>query len=62
MESFRNCVNDCNLLEIPVVGDRFTWEREGIKERLDWALCNFDWEIANRSTKAFHQLRLKYDD
>lgn len=61
MEPFRNCVYACNLLELPVVGDRFTWEREGLKERLDWALCNFEWEVANPMAKAFHQLRFKSD-
>ncbi|XP_028752651.1 uncharacterized protein LOC114712302 [Neltuma alba] len=59
MISFRSCIDDCNLLEIPVVGDRFTWERNDVKERLDWAFRNFNWEINHPHMKAHHKLRFK---
>ncbi|XP_028761232.1 uncharacterized protein LOC114719845 [Neltuma alba] len=59
MDPFRRCVSHCDLLEIPVIGDRFTWEKEGVRERLDWAFCNFDWEISHPNHKAHHQLRFK---
>ncbi|XP_028751829.1 uncharacterized protein LOC114711579 [Neltuma alba] len=61
MSHFRTCLNSCDLLELPVVGDKFTWEREGVRERLDWAFCNFDWEISHPHFKCFHQLRFKSD-
>ena len=55
MSSFQNCITSCNLLEMSVVGDRFTWEKEGVKERLDWVFCNYEWEISHPFTKAYHQ-------
>lgn len=28
MRRFGNCVSDCDLLELPVMGERFTWEKK----------------------------------
>ncbi|XP_028769432.1 uncharacterized protein LOC114726883 [Neltuma alba] len=61
MESFQSCLNHCELMEIPIVGDRFTWEKEGVRERLDWAFCNFDWELTHPHFKNYHQLRFNSD-
>lgn len=57
MDQFQTCLNNCGLSQIPVVGDRYTWEKEGVQERLDWGFCNFGWEIAHPNLKLFHQLR-----
>ncbi|XP_028790153.1 uncharacterized protein LOC114746133 [Neltuma alba] len=45
MRNFADCVSDTGLMEIPIVGERFTWEKKGVKERLDWAFGNLEWEL-----------------
>ncbi|XP_057425711.1 uncharacterized protein LOC130719085 [Lotus japonicus] len=40
---FRDCIDDCSLSELSFKGPPFTWEGRGVKERIDWALCNADW-------------------
>ena len=40
MQEFRDCIDDCGLQEVMVIGDLFTWSRGPIRERLDRALCN----------------------
>lgn len=61
MSQFHHCLSKCELSLIPRVGDRFTWEKEGVLERLDWGFCNFEWELANPNLKLFHQLRFNSD-
>ncbi|XP_028771173.1 uncharacterized protein LOC114728426 [Neltuma alba] len=61
MVPFRSCIDDCGLLEVPVVGDRFTWERNEIKERLDWVFRNFDWEVSHPHMKVHYNLCFKCD-
>ena len=62
-QQFRNCINNCNLLEVPIVGDKFTWVKDNseVKERLDWVFCNLTWDLTHPSFKAFHHLRYKSD-
>ena len=43
MQEFRDCIDDCGLQEVMVIGDLFTWSRGPIRERLDRALCNELW-------------------
>ncbi|KAI9125850.1 hypothetical protein K1719_003268 [Acacia pycnantha] len=62
MSPFQDCMNQCNLLElVPIARDRFSWERMGIKERLDWVFCIFEREISHPQTKVSHHLRFKSD-
>lgn len=35
LRQFCSCVTDCDLLEMGVQGDRFTWERKDVRERID---------------------------
>ena len=61
MESFKDCIRESNLLEVAVLGERFTWEKNRVKERLDWVFCNHRWEERHIHVKAFHQLKYKSD-
>lgn len=48
IDGFRNVVNECNLIDLPLVGYPFTWSRSRgsdnvVKERLDRALVTDSW-------------------
>ena len=47
MEAFKSTIQDCNLLDVPFMGPKFTWFRgkgfEMILERLDRGLANARW-------------------
>ena len=40
MENFRQALDDCGLVDCGYIGERFTWRRGGIRERLDIFLAN----------------------
>ena len=43
MQAFRQALDDCNLSDFGYIGDKFTWHRGSIRERLDRALTNEAW-------------------
>lgn len=43
MQDFRNAIEACGLSDCGFVGDKFTWHRGRIRERLDRALANDNW-------------------
>ncbi|XP_020197316.1 uncharacterized protein [Aegilops tauschii subsp. strangulata] len=43
MRDFRDCIKDCGLQEVMMIGDTFTWSRGAVRERLDRALSNEMW-------------------
>jgi hypothetical protein len=43
MQDFRDALEDCKLEDMSCVGDRFTWRRGKIRERLDRSICNREW-------------------
>jgi hypothetical protein len=43
MQAFRDAIDDCNLMDMGYIGDKFTWQRGNIRERLDRALANEAW-------------------
>lgn len=45
MISFREALDDCNLTDLGYVADRFTWHRGLMRERLDRAVSNEQWNI-----------------
>lgn len=61
MRQFSDCVYESQLLEIPYIGDRCTWENHGIRERLDWGFCNLLWEMQHPEYKLIHKLKYKSD-
>jgi hypothetical protein len=49
LQGFRNIVEDCNLIDISLMGYPFTWERgkgtpAQVQECLDRALCTNSWQ------------------
>ena len=43
MRDFSRWINELQLLDIPLLGLRFTWRRNDSKSRLDRVLCDGDW-------------------
>jgi hypothetical protein len=43
MQAFRDALVDCDLEDLGFVGDRFTWRRGRIRQRLDRAVANGAW-------------------
>ena len=43
MQAFQDAIDECELHDLGFVGDRFTWYRGGIRERLDRGLVNDSW-------------------
>lgn len=61
MRHFRDCLADCDLHQMQFQGDRFTWERKEVKERLEWVFCNVDWKLQFENYRVVHGLRFKSD-
>jgi endonuclease/exonuclease/phosphatase family metal-dependent hydrolase len=45
MQAFRDAIEDCNLVDMRYIGDKFTWQRGDIRERLDRGLANEAWNM-----------------
>ncbi|KAM0859874.1 hypothetical protein ACQ4PT_046911 [Festuca glaucescens] len=43
MQAFRDCLTDCGLEDLGFIGNKFTWKRGLIRERLDRAVGNAGW-------------------
>jgi hypothetical protein len=43
MQAFRECLSDCGLEELGYIGNKFTWKRGQMRERLDRAVGNAGW-------------------
>ena len=58
MLAFRNVVDECGLMDLGFVGDKFTWKgkraRSLVLERLDRALASNSWFALNPGTKVRH--------
>lgn len=61
MESFRNCIEDCGLQEVYMLGDPFTWSHGLIRERLDRALCNAAWAAKFPAAGFIHENHVHSD-
>ena len=44
MENFRYALDDCGLSDCGYIGEKFTWHRGGIRERLDRVVANEAWK------------------
>ncbi|KAK4279973.1 hypothetical protein QN277_011661 [Acacia crassicarpa] len=58
---FRECIDDTGLIEAGILGEKFTWERRGLKERLDWTFSNFEWIRSFPAFTVLHGLKFKSD-
>jgi hypothetical protein len=45
MQAFRDCLDDCELVDVGFSGEPFTWRRGRIRERLDRAVATSEWMI-----------------
>lgn len=54
MHQFGECVSTANWFEFNCAGDRFTWERGLLREKIDWVFANEEWINDFRTAKAFH--------
>lgn len=52
---------DHGLRDLGCIGSRFTWNRGGLSQRLDRAICNEDWELQFANCRVRNLLRLKSD-
>jgi hypothetical protein len=43
MKRFQDCLSDCCLEDLGYIGDIFTWRRGSLRERLDRAVANGEW-------------------
>lgn len=43
IQAFQQALNDCSLDDLGYVGDKFTWQRGRIRERLDRGVVNDSW-------------------
>ncbi|KAF7840571.1 putative ribonuclease H protein At1g65750 family [Senna tora] len=61
MESFAGCINECGWIDLGFNGSKFTWERQGLKERIDRCFSNSDWRMGNSEASVFHLFSRKSD-
>lgn len=61
MKDFNDCVQELGLVRLEHVGDRFTWFKGDMKERLDWALCKTEWMSQHQEAKVWHLMRFGSD-
>jgi hypothetical protein len=54
MQAFRDALDDCNLSDVGYVGDKFTWHRGDIRERLDRGLANDAWLVKFPNSSLHH--------
>ncbi|XP_071681651.1 uncharacterized protein [Lolium perenne] len=45
MQAFRDALNDCGLEDLGFIGEKFTWKRGRIRERLDRVVANGAWSV-----------------
>lgn len=62
MRGFENCINSSSLIASEMVGDYFTWARDFLKERIDWAFYNQAWSNTFPFSKVYHLSRFGSDN
>ncbi|CAL1397558.1 unnamed protein product [Linum trigynum] len=62
-KAFRDCMEDCRLMDLGFTGPRFTWftSKSNLKERLDRSICNLDWHKEFPSSFVTHLPKIKSD-
>jgi hypothetical protein len=51
MQAFRDALTDCDLEDIGFMGEKFTWKRGRIRERLDRTVANGAWSVMHPGAK-----------
>ncbi|KAI9083725.1 hypothetical protein K1719_034314 [Acacia pycnantha] len=52
VKQFGDFIQHAKLVDVDCVGERFTWERNLLKERIDWAFINNEWSHKYHFTQA----------
>jgi hypothetical protein len=61
MQQFRDALIDCNLEDMDFTGDKYTWRRGGIRERLDRVVSNQRWRDKFPRSMVVHEEFWKSD-
>ncbi|KAI9126238.1 hypothetical protein K1719_002659 [Acacia pycnantha] len=54
MKQFGECISQSHLIETEIVGEKYTWERDLLKEKIDWAFTSSEWNQLHPLTKVYH--------
>lgn len=58
---FRNYINECELIDLLVLGSPFTWHKNDAQEHLDRAFSNSAWLHTWPSSHVAHLAHSKFD-
>ena len=58
---FNSCLLDCGLFDVGFKGQPFTWQRNGVRRRLDHFVANSEWSNHLREAFMKHLPKLKSD-
>ncbi|CAL1406938.1 unnamed protein product [Linum trigynum] len=58
---FKDCVDECGLIDVEFSGQCFTWQQGSLRQILDCALCNSDWRQSFPEMNTLHLPKLKSD-
>lgn len=61
MSSFSTCLNQCELMDMGCKGPQFTWEKGKLKERIDRACFNLQWQLCFPESFVVNGLCFKSD-
>lgn len=61
MQAFQDCLADCDLDDMGFEGDRYTWRRGDIGERLDRAVSNTAWNLKFPLAALVHEEHVHWD-
>jgi endonuclease/exonuclease/phosphatase family metal-dependent hydrolase len=61
MQAFRDALMDCDLEDLGFQGEKFTWKRGRIRERLDHVICNGSWVMMYPMARVHHLAYIRSD-
>jgi hypothetical protein len=61
MQAFRDALDDCGLEDLGFIGEKFTWKRGRIRERLDRVVANSAWLVMHPGAIVQHMDYTKSD-
>lgn len=61
MSLFADCLNQCDLMDMGCKGPNFTWEKGSLRERIDRACCNLQWQFCFPDAFVMNGLMFKSD-
>ncbi|KAI9126350.1 hypothetical protein K1719_002771 [Acacia pycnantha] len=54
MRQLGECISQSHFTETDVVGEKYTWEHDLLKERIDWDFTNIESNCFHPLTKVYH--------